>query len=160
MKTKLEEEVGRLLREQGLTVATAESTTGGLISSLLNDVAGSSKYYKGCVVAYTHEVKVSVLGVSGDTMGRSDVSHEVCAEMAEGVRKLMNVDISLAETGIAGPTGGTPQKPIGTFYIALSSEKGTDVRLHVFQGDRLENKRSTTQVALNMLYEYLSESAK
>ena len=155
MVEKVEEEVGKLLREQGLTVGTAESTTGGLISHLINSVPGSSRYYKGSVVAYLREVKVKVLKVKPSTLKRhGSVSAEACAEMAQGVRKLLNVDIALAETGIAGPTT-EPGIPVGTYFIGITSGEGTEVRPYLFKGSREENNRHAAQAALSMLKVHL-----
>jgi len=155
MAEKVDEEIGKLLREQGLTIATAESTTGGLIGHLINSVPGSSRYYKGSVVAYTREIKERVLGMKPATIkGHGSVSAETCTEMAEGVRKLMRTDIALAETGIAGPAT-EPGTPVGRYFIGITSEKGTEVRPYLFKGDRGENNRSAAQAALNLLLVHL-----
>ncbi|MFQ5987958.1 MAG: CinA family protein [Dehalococcoidia bacterium] len=158
MGGRLEEEIAVLLRERGLTIAIAESSTGGLISHLITNVPGSSDYYIGTVVAYDNEVKVKILGVKRRTLEEhKSVSYETAEEMAQGVRKLMDADIGLSDTGIAGPTGGTPEKPVGLFYIGISSHLGTRAVEHVFGGDRLENKRSAAEAALAMLKEQLLE---
>jgi len=158
MKTRLEKEVGNLLRERGLTIAIAESSTGGLISHLITDVPGSSSYFKGTVVAYDNEVKIKILGVKRETVEQyKSVSYQTAEEMAQGVREAMDADIGLSETGIAGPTSGSSGKGVGLFYIGLSSEQGNRVREHIFQGDRLENKQSAALAALAMLKEYLLE---
>ena len=155
MVEKVEEEVGKLLREQKLTVATAESTTGGLIGHLINSVPGSSRYYKGSVVAYVREVKTKVLGVKPNTLQRhGSVSAEACAEMAKVVRKLMNVDVALAETGIAGPTT-EPGIPVGTYFIGIASAKDSEVRHYLFTGNREENNRMAAQAALSLLLVHL-----
>ena len=155
---RLEEEVGKLLNERKLTIALAESATGGLISDLITNVPGSSNYFKGSVVAYDNEIKAKVLGVSKETLGKHGaVSYQTGEEMAEGVRELMNADIGLSNTGIAGPTGATPEKPVGLFYIGLSSERGTQVEEHLFHGSRLGNKQSAAEAALQMLKGYLLE---
>jgi PncC family amidohydrolase len=156
MECRLEEEIGRLLKERGLTIAVAESATGGLISNLITNVSGSSDYFRGAVVSYDNEIKARILGVRGETLERyGAVSRQTGEEMAEGVRKLMNADIGLSDTGIAGPTGATPGKPVGLFYIGLSYQKVTRVEEHLFHGDRLENKRNAAEAALRMLREYL-----
>jgi PncC family amidohydrolase len=158
MKTKLEEEVGNLLTEQGLTIAIAESSTGGLVSHLITNVPGSSEYYKGTVVAYDNEVKIKILGVKRETLEKhKSVSYETGEEMAQGVREALDADIGLSETGIAGPTSGSSGKRVGLFYIALSSRQGNRVEEHIFQGDRLENKQSAAEAALAMLNGYLLE---
>ena len=155
METKLEE-IAALLRRHGLTIAVAESASGGLISHLLTNVPGSSDYFRGGVVAYDNEVKIKVLGVRRKTLARfGAVSYEAAKEMAGGVIRLMNTDIGLSDTGIAGPTGTTPEKPVGLFYVGISSALGTSVVEHIFSGDRLQNKMSAAETALNMLKEHL-----
>lgn len=117
----LEQEVGDLLRRKGLTLGLVESASGGLISHRITNVPGSSDYYKGSVTAYSNEVKSRVVGVREDTINQyGAVSHQVAEEMAQGGRKLLAADICLADTGIAGPTGATQEKPVGLFYIGLS----------------------------------------
>ena len=155
---KLEEEVGNLLRERGLTLAIAESSTGGLISHLITNVPGSSSYFKGTVVAYDNEVKVKILGVRRETLKKyKSVSYETGEEMAEGVRKALDADLGLSETGIAGPGSGSSAKGVGLFYIGLSSKQGNCVKEYIFRGDRLENKKSAAEAALTMLKGYLLE---
>ena len=156
MEIRREEEIAALLRRHGLTIAVAESASGGLISHLITNVPGSSDYFRGGVVAYDNEVKVKVLGVSRETLARyGAVSCETAEEMAQGVRKLMNANIGLSDTGVAGPAGATPGKPVGLFYIGISSDLGTSAVEHIFSGDRLQNKRSAAEVALNILKEHL-----
>ena len=158
MSSELEEEVAVLLRASGLTVATAESATGGMIASMIMNVPGSSDYYKGSVIAYANEAKENVLRVKGDTLRQySSVSRQVGGEMAEGVRRLINTDIGLSDTGIAGPGGATPEKPVGLFYIGLSSGEETRVEEHIFRGDRQGNRRAAAEAALKMLKKYLLE---
>ncbi|MCK4368850.1 MAG: CinA family protein [Dehalococcoidales bacterium] len=152
----LEQEVGNLLRQNGLTLGLVESATGGLISHRITNVSGSSDYYKGSVTAYSNEVKSKVVGVSEDTINQyGAVSSQVAEEMAQGGRKLLNADICLADTGIAGPSGATPEKPVGLFYIGLSHGERTYSRKHDFQGDREQNKQSAAEEALGWLKEYL-----
>lgn len=158
MALNLEQETGSLLRELGLTIAVAESATGGLISSSITDVPGSSDYFKGSVISYDNEIKSEVLGVSRETLEKyGAVSHQTAGEMALGVRKLMGADIGLSDTGIAGPGGSTPEKPVGLFYIGLSSELGAKVERHLFHGNRFENKQAATKAVLRLLQAYLSE---
>ncbi len=153
----LEQEVGSLLRKKGLTLGVVESATGGLISHRLTNVPGSSDYYKGSVTAYSNEAKVKVVGVGEETINRQGaVSARVAEEMAEGGRKVLAVDICLADTGIAGPGGATPGKPTGLFYLGLSHQGGTFSRKHHFQGDREQNKKSAAEAALKWLKEYLT----
>ena len=152
----LEQEVGDLLRQKGLTLGLVESATGGLISHRITNIPGSSDYYKGSVTAYSNEVKIKVVGVREDTINQyGTVSSQVAEEMAQGGRKILDADICLADTGIAGPSGATPGKPVGLFYIGLSHRAGTYSRKHNFQGDREQNKRSAAEEALNWLKEYL-----
>jgi len=152
----LEEIVGRLLAEQGLTIAVAESCTGGLIAHRLTNVSGSSAYFVGGVVAYANEVKEQVLGVSGETLvAHGAISEETVREMACGARRLFDTDVAISSTGIAGPTGGTPEKPVGLVYVALAAQDVERGERHLWQGDRLENKRQTAAAALEMLRQYL-----
>ena len=152
----LEEEIGKLLNKHRLTIAIAESATGGLVSHRITNISGSSDYFKGSVVSYANEAKIGALGVAEETIATyGAVSEQTGREMAEGVRRLLNADIGLSDTGIAGPTGATPDKPVGLFYIALSTAKGTYCQRHIFHGDRLGNKHSAAEAALVMLREYL-----
>ena len=154
--TSLEQEVGNLLRQKGLTLGIVESATGGLISHRITNVAGSSDYYKGSVTAYSNEVKIKIVGVKEDTINKyGAVSPEVAEEMAQGGRKILASDVCLADTGIAGPAGATPGKPIGLFYIGLSHQAGTYSRKHNFQGNREQNKLDAAEAALGWLKEYL-----
>jgi nicotinamide-nucleotide amidase len=154
--TGFEQEVGALLRQHGLTLGVVESATGGLISHLITNIPGSSDYYRGSVTAYSNEVKVSPVGVKAETIRSfGAVSPQVAREMAEGGRKLLGVDICLADTGIAGPAGATPGKPVGLFYIGLSHRAGTHSRKYSFQGNREQNKQDAAQAALSWLEEYL-----
>jgi len=152
----LEQEVGNLLRQKGLTLGVVESASGGLISHRITNVPGSSDYYKGSVTTYSNEVKIKVVRVKEETINRYGVvSAEVAEEMAQGGRKVLAVDICLADTGIAGPTGATPEKPVGLFYIGLSHKGGTFSRKRNFRGDREQNKQSAAEAALGWLKEYL-----
>jgi len=148
----LEEVVGRLLAESGLTVALAESCTGGLIAERITSVAGSSAYFLGAVVAYHNRIKERVLGVPADTLSRHGaVSRETAVAMAEGARRLTGADFGLGITGIAGPGGGTPAKPVGLVYIALAAEDGTCCREFQFPGRRRAVRQGAANTALNML---------
>ena len=152
----LEQEIGSLLRQKGLTLGIVESATGGLISHLITNVPASSDYYRGSVTAYSNEAKIKVVGVKEDTINKyGAVSYQVAEEMAQGGRKILAVDICLADTGIAGPGGATSGKPPGLFYIGLSDRAGTDSRKHYFQGDREQNKQSAAETALAWLKKYL-----
>ncbi len=152
----LEEEVGRLLKERGLTVATAESCTGGMVASTLVNVPGSSEYFKGSVVAYSNEVKERVLGVSSETLKRfGAVSAQTAEEMAEGVKRLLGTDIGISTTGIAGPSGGTEEKPVGLTYFAIATPEGTKVYKNIFPFGRNQNRRAATYYILFELFKYL-----
>jgi nicotinamide-nucleotide amidase len=152
----LEEEIGKLLRQKGLTLGVVESASGGLISHLITNVPGSSDYYKGSVTSYSNEVKTKIVGVKKATIDRYGVvSAEVAGEMAQGGRKILGVDICLADTGIAGPTGATPGKPIGLFYIGLAHGAKTLTRQHNFTSEREQNKQNAAEAALLWLREYL-----
>ncbi|MFH1169745.1 MAG: CinA family protein [Chloroflexota bacterium] len=158
---RLEEQVGELLRQRGFTLGVVESATGGVISHLLTNIPGSSDYYKGSVTAYSNGVKVGVVGVKEATINEyGAVSHQVAEEMAAGGRRLLGVDICLADTGIAGPGGATSDKPVGLFYLGLAHSGGASSRRHVFAGDREENKRLAAGTALGWLKEYLLDSER
>ncbi len=149
----LPEAVGRLLRQKGATVAVAESCTGGLIAHLLTNVAGSSDYLLGAVVAYANQVKTGVLKVDPDVIAaRGAVSRQVVEQMAIGVRSLTGADYGVATSGIAGPTGGSPEKPVGTVCIGLASARGVvSRRYRLFFGSRQAHKTIFAAVALNRL---------
>jgi nicotinamide-nucleotide amidase len=155
----LEAEVGKLLRHQHISLGTVESATGGLIAHRITDISGSSEYFKGSVTAYSNEVKIRIVGVNKETIERHGaVSPEVALEMAESGRKLLGTDICIADTGIAGPTGGSPAKPVGLFYLGLSHAGGMLCRKFVFYGDRWQNKKSAAEAALKWLMEFLSST--
>lgn len=157
-RESLEALVGRLLRECGRTIACAESCTGGLLTSRLTDVAGSSAYVMGAVVSYTNEVKASLVGVHEATLKAfGAVSEETAREMAEGVRRTIPADIGVGITGIAGPGGGTVEKPVGLVFIAISGVAGIIAHKKYFTGTRVENKRSSTESALSIIVEYLEK---
>ena len=140
-----------------MSLGVVESATGGLISHLLTNVPGSSDYYKGSVTAYSNEVKINVIGVKAETIARyGAVSPQVAREMAWGGRKILAVDICIADTGIAGPGGASPGKPVGLFYIGLCHRGGIYSRKHTFTGDREGNKQQAAEAALLWLKEYLS----
>ncbi len=146
----LEEIVGELLRERHLSLAVAESCTGGLLTSRITDVPGSSHYLVGAVVSYADEAKVRELGVSAaDLKAHGAVSEPVAQQMAEGVRRRAGADLGLATTGIAGPGGGSPEKPVGTVCVALSDAEGTVVRSYQLMRDRTHNKLLASQLALD-----------
>ena len=157
MIASLEQEVGNLLRQRGLTLGVVESATGGLISHLITNVPGSSDYYKGSITAYNNEIKTRVVGVEEDTIIKHGaVSSQVVEEMARGGRKILAADICLADTGVAGPRGATPEKPLGLFYLGLSYKAGTFSQKHNFQGNREQNKLDAAKAAIGWLKEYLN----
>jgi PncC family amidohydrolase len=154
--TSLEQEVGKLLRQKGLTLGLVESATGGLLSHLITNVPGSSDYYKGSLTAYSNQLKTNLVGVAEDTISKyGAVSPQVAKEMAEGGKRIFDADICLVDTGIAGPGGATPGKPVGLFYIGLSHKGGTYSRKHCFKGRREQNKHLAAEAALLWLKEYL-----
>ena len=154
----LEQEIGELLLEKGLTLGVVESATGGLLSHRITNVPGSSDYYKGSVTAYSNEVKSGVVGVSQDTLIQyGAVSPQVAEELAEGGKLLLGADICIADTGIAGPGGATAEKAVGLFYLGLSHGERTYSRKHQFKGDREQNKQSAAEAALSWLKEYLAK---
>lgn len=148
----MEQVVGGLLRERGLTVATAESCTGGLITHRLTNVPGSSQYALGGVVAYANSAKMALLGVARETLAaHGAVSDEAAAEMAAGARRIFNASLGLSTTGIAGPDGGTAEKPVGTVYIGLASDAGVVTRRYQLWGPRDWVKLLASQVGLDWL---------
>ncbi len=154
----LEEIIGAILMEKKLTLAVAESCTGGLIAHRLTDVSGSSAYFERGLVTYSNPSKIQMLGVSADVIEKQGaVSEETARLMAEGVRRLSGCDLGLSSTGIAGPSGGTKEKPVGTVFIALSDGRQTICRHHSFRWDRKRNKQVSAETALMMLKNYLQE---
>ena len=152
------ERVGALLADRGLTLVTAESCTGGLLAHLITNVSGSSAHYLGGVVAYADRVKEESLGVRREILWvHGAVSEETAREMASGARQRIGADVAVSITGIAGPTGGTPEKPVGLVYVALSAPDVEICRHHIWQGDRLANKRQSAEAALQLLLDYLQD---
>lgn len=155
--TELPSQIGDVLAERGLTLAVAESCTAGLLGHLITSVSGSSTYFRGGVISYSDEAKERVLGVPHDILvEHGAVSKETAIAMAQGARHLLGTDIALSVTGIAGPTGGTPDKPVGLVYISLAAERVDVWQKHVWQGDRAENKQSSAEAALKLLLKYLT----
>ena len=152
----LEGVVGKMLIERNMTLSTAESCTGGLLGHRLTNTPGSSKYYLGGVNSYSNEMKINVINVMKKTLDKyGAVSKEVSIEMSKGIRKLLKSDISLSITGIAGPGGGTEDKPVGLVYITLIHDDIIINKEFTFFKDRLINKQLSSQVALNMIRIYL-----
>lgn len=144
--------IGKALREKGLKLAVAESCTGGLLSSMITDIPGSSDYFEGAVVAYANSAKAGKLGVKSSTLAsKGAVSKETAWEMARGAGKAFKADVSAAITGIAGPGGGTAKKPVGLVYIAVSKGSRTTVKRFLFKGGRKAVKRQSAEAALRML---------
>ncbi len=152
----IEKEIGDLLRHRGLTLGVVESATGGLISHLITGVPGSSDYFKGSVTAYSNEIKHRLIGVKLSTLKKyGAVSPQVAEEMASGGRKALGVDICISDTGIAGPGGATPGKPVGLFYIGLATKDDVFHRKLELHGNRDENKLGAASASLTWLEEYL-----
>ncbi len=155
-----EEEISALLVARGLTLATAESCTGGLVADRITNVPGSSAYFLGGFIAYADEVKEEMLGVRHETLlAHGAVSEEVALEMARGACQRLGAKLGLSTTGIAGPTGGTRDKPVGLVYVALSAPGLELSRRHLWQGNRLTNKAQSAEAALHLLQSYLQHTA-
>ena len=162
--TALQDKIAQLLKEYQaetgklLTIGTVESATGGRISDKITNVPGSSDYYKGSIVAYSNTAKTDIVGVKKQTLKKHGaVSSQVATEMAAGGRKLLKVDICISDTGIAGPTGDSPGKPVGLFYLGISAKDSSMAKEHQFQGTREENKQEASEMALTLLKEDLQQ---
>jgi nicotinamide-nucleotide amidase len=154
---ELEEVVGHMLLEKGMTIAVAESCTGGQIGHRLTNVAGSSVYFQGGVIAYSNQSKVDLLAVSGETLNRyGAVSSPVAREMAQGVRSRFGTDLGLSVTGVAGPSGGTPQKPVGTVHLGLAHGARVLSGHYRFWGSRIQVKQQSATMALDWVRRYLN----
>lgn len=152
----LEALLGPLLERRAWKLAVAESCTGGLVGHRITNIAGSSAYYLGSITAYAYEAKVRLLGVSWETLNQyGAVSREVALAMAQGIRTALEADVGLSVTGIAGPGGGMPHKPVGLTWIGLSAPGYEDAWQFIWPGDRLENKQLSAETALKLLVEYL-----
>lgn len=152
--------IGDLLRSKHLTLSLAESCTGGLIASHITDVAGSSAYFMGSVVAYAYEAKEGLLNVPHDLLLQyGAVSEPIARSLAKNARLKFGADLAIGITGIMGPGGATATKPVGLTYIALSARDAEWCRHFVWTGNRLENKQSAAHAALEMLVEYLQGAA-
>ena len=155
----IESVVGNLLRESGKTISTAESCTGGLIAHKLTSISGSSDYFFGSIVSYANEVKMESLGVSEQNLiDFGAVSEEVVIQMAKGVKSRMKTDYAISVSGVAGPNGGTEEKPVGTVWIAVAGPSGVTAKKHQFGHDRERNIEISANVALNMLRKQLSQN--
>jgi nicotinamide-nucleotide amidase len=155
----VEELVLGLAREQGLSLAAAESCTGGLVAARLTSVPGASDVFRGSVVSYDNSVKIDQLGVSEETLAaHGAVSAETAAEMAHGAQESLGADVAAAVTGIAGPGGGTPEKPVGLVYLHVSGPGREGARELLLPGDRDAVRRRATAAALHLVRELLSQS--
>ncbi len=148
--------LGHLLRQRGWSLATAESCTGGLLADRITDVPGASDYFRGGIVAYAYEAKVGLLQVSWDILrAHGAVSRETVIAMARGARIALGADLAVSISGIAGPGGGLPDKPVGTTWIGLSATEGDWARKFVWQAGRRQNKIQSAEAALRFLLDYL-----
>lgn len=153
---KLEEEIGELLKAKKLSLSTAESCTGGGIAASITSVPGSSEYFKGGIVAYSNEVKEALLHVSAETLAKHGaVSRETVVEMAKGAMKTLKTDCAVATSGIAGPGGGTPEKPVGTVWIAVAYKNEITAMKQEGDSGRAGNVRKAVRNALLMLCDKL-----
>lgn len=153
---KLEKKISAILVRRGMNISVAESCTGGLISKRITDVAGSSTYFLSGLVTYSNAAKTKHLSVPEKTIARHGAVSEIVArDMAKGVRKSLDADIGLSVTGIAGPGGGSTEKPVGLVYMALSSQKKVFAAKFVFSGNRTQIRKQAADKALQMLLDYL-----
>lgn len=158
MPESLEVRLGQLFEGSELWLAVTESSTGGLLGHLITNVPGSSTYFKGGVIAYANEVKADVLGVSSQTLDTfGAVSKETVIEMARGVRRILESDIGVAISGIAGPDGGTDEKPVGTTVIGMSALEKETTKKFVFKGERMDIKTQAAQAAMQLVVDFLEE---
>ena len=148
-----------MLREAGLTISVAESCTGGLLASRITDVPGASDYFVGGIVAYRNEIKERMLRVPRETLATyGAVSQETAEAMARGCRDLFDSDVAIAITGIAGPGGGTPEKPVGLAYVAVIGQNGGEYERFLWRGDRVLNRERSVTAALEMAVALLERS--
>ena len=161
-KDSIEHRVGVLLSQSNTTVATAESCTGGYLAHLITSVAGSSAYFRGSVLAYDNEIKQEVLNVESDSLNKfGAVSEQVVKEMACSVRELMGTDYALATSGVAGPTGGSKENPVGTIWTAIAGANGVKAVKYQFGTERLWNvRRCANSVLLDFLHSLESNDKK
>ncbi len=157
MLGSIEIELGELLSRRGLTISVAESFTGGMIGHTITNAPGSSRYFQGGVIAYANEVKMEILGVAEQTLiDYGAVSQQTVLEMARGVRSALRTDIGISSSGIAGPDGGSVDKPVGTAWIGLSAAHGELAKHFLFSGDRFQIKEQATLTAIEHLIEFIS----
>jgi PncC family amidohydrolase len=154
---ELANRLGSACRERSIRIGTAESCTGGLVAHLITEVPGSSDYFTGGLVTYSNDLKTGLVDVPADVLeAHGAVSAQVARAMAVGARHRLEVDLAVAVTGIAGPDGGTPAKPVGLTYVAVADPDGDDVRRYVWDSDRTGNKRLSAGAALDLLLARLS----
>jgi len=154
----LAEEIGRALRSKKKSLAVAESCTGGKLGDMLTEVPGSSDYFLGGVISYSNDSKVTLLGVDRETLrAKGAVSEEVALQMAAGARRALGADIGVGVTGVAGPGGGTHDKPVGLVYIAVSTGEASVCRRNVFKGSRSSVKKQSAEKALSTLNDLLEK---
>lgn len=152
----MNKKVGELLKEKKFTISCAESCTGGLLTSKLTDIAGSSEYVKGSIVSYSNEIKISAVRVNEETLKNfGAVSYETAYEMAKNIREIFKTDIGVGITGIAGPGGGSDKKPVGLVYISVANKNSVHVEKFIFTGNRIEIKNKSADTALKMLLKFL-----
>ena len=150
--------LGQQLSERGLTISVAESFTGGMIAHVITNAPGSSRYFQGGVIAYANEVKMEILGVSEQTLiDHGAVSRETVLEMARGVRTALDTDIGISSSGIAGPEGGSPDKPVGLAWIGFSSTGNEYAEQFMFVGNRLQIKEQAVHSAIERLITFLPD---
>jgi PncC family amidohydrolase len=153
----LAERLQRICLERSLSVAAGESCTGGLVADAITDISGSSAYFHGSIVAYANEAKMGLLDVPGEVLAaHGAVSAQVARAMAEGARGRLGATLAVGITGIAGPGGGSEEKPVGLTYVAVADPEGVEVRRFTWQGDRDANKVASAEAALELLIERAS----
>ena len=144
--------ISNKLKKKNLSIATAESCTGGLLAHLLTNMSGSSEYFERGVVTYSDISKIELLGIPKETIkDYGAVSEETAMAMAIGIKEISNVDIGISTTGIAGPTGGTKEKPVGLVYIGITTSKNTQVKRYIFSEKRVQNKERACNESLKIL---------
>jgi PncC family amidohydrolase len=150
--------ISNLLKKKHFTIATAESCSGGLIANTFTNISGSSDYFDRGIVSYSNKSKMELFDVEEDVLKEfGAVSEHIAKLMADEIREQSNVDFGISTTGIAGPTGGTPEKPVGLVYIAVSTSDKTIVKKFQFRGDRIQNKENTCNAAFKMLFEIVNK---
>ena len=157
---KIASELIGLAQKHALTIGTAESCTGGMIAAALTSVPGSSEVFKGGVVSYANEIKIALLGVDKDTLDRNGaVCEEVALQMVRGARRVLHVDVAVSATGIAGPGGGSAEKPVGTVWIAVADDHGQAASLYHFSGGREQIREATVRAALQDLKAFVQRQS-